>query len=227
MKTTALLFLFAASLCAADGVATSYRAEADFPLTADPASQSWKDIRGVTFEHGRNGERIPGYLTEVRSRWTDQNLYFLFTCPYENLNLKPGPPAKGETNELWNWDVAEVFIGSDFENIRYYKEFEVSPRGEWVDLAIDKEPGGKLNGDWKWDSSFVSMARIDEQRKIWYMEMRIPISSIAPWKAEPGRSFRANFYRCQGRPVKDLNWQPVNQGSFHKPEAFGKLVLAK
>ena len=42
-----------------------------------------------------------------------------------------------ETNELWNWDVAEVFIGSDFKNIRRYKEFEVSPQAEWVDLDVN------------------------------------------------------------------------------------------
>ena len=45
-----------------------------------------------------------------------------------------------ETNELWNWDVAEVFIGSDFKNIRRYKEFEVSPQAEWVDLDINLVP---------------------------------------------------------------------------------------
>ena len=42
-----------------------------------------------------------------------------------------------ETNELWNWDVAEVFIGSDFKNIRRYREFEVSPQAEWVDLDLN------------------------------------------------------------------------------------------
>ena len=214
-------------LDAGDGEATSYRAEADFPLTADPVSQEWKDVRGVAFEHGRYGEQAPGYVTEVRSRWTDNNLYFLFTCHYEDLNLKPGPPADGETYGLWSWDVAEVFIGSDFENIRSYKEFEVSPRGEWVDLSIELNPGGKNRTDWQWNSGFSNMTRIDEQHKVWYTEMRIPMSSITAWKPEAGRAFRANFYHVQGKPTKFLAWQPVNQDSFHKPEAFGKLVLAK
>jgi len=32
------------------------------------------------------------------------------------------PNPLQETNELWNWDVAEVFIGSDFTDIKH-KEF--------------------------------------------------------------------------------------------------------
>jgi hypothetical protein len=53
---------------------------------------------------------------------------------YEELYLHPNPSATTETNKLWEWDVAEVFIGSDFKNIRQYKELQVSPQGEWVDL---------------------------------------------------------------------------------------------
>lgn len=222
----ALLFL-AAALHAGEGSAPSFRVPEDFPLTADPSSPSWKGIRGVTFEHGRNGETVPGHLTAVRSRWTARHLYFLFTCPYENLNLKPGEPASGETNELWKWDVAEVFIGSDFADIRKYKEFEVSPRGEWIDLSVELDPGGKHRIDWQWNSGFASKTSIDEKRKIWYVEMRIPIASLAPWTPEPGRSFRVNFYRIQGEPRRYLCWQPVNQSWFHKPEAFGTLVLQK
>jgi hypothetical protein len=237
MRLLALLMVLGAALFAADrgpriavaGISksTSYRAKADFQLTADPLSQEWKDVRGVAFEHGRYGEQVPGYATEVRSRWTEKNLYFLFTCHYKDFNLKPGPPAVGETNELWNWDVAEAFIGSDFKNIRSYKEFEVSPRGEWVDLSIDLSLGAKDSNDWRWNSGFANMTRIDEQHKVWYAEMRIPMSSIAAWKPEAGRAFRANFFHVQGKPAKFLAWQPVNQDSFHKPEAFGMLVLAK
>ena len=54
--------------------------------------------------------------TEVRTRWTAQNLYFLFVCPYAQLNLRPNPKTSTETYGLWNWDVAEVFIGADFKD---------------------------------------------------------------------------------------------------------------
>ena len=75
------------------------------------------------------------FRATVRTRWTEKNIYFLFVSPYDELHLKPNPTTQKETNELWNWDVAEVFIGSDFNDIQRYKEFEVSPQGEWVDLG--------------------------------------------------------------------------------------------
>jgi len=31
----------------------------------------------------------------------------------------------------------KCFIGSDFKDIKRYKEFEVSPHNEWIDLDID------------------------------------------------------------------------------------------
>jgi hypothetical protein len=179
MKTAISLIFFASTLYAADGEAVSCRAGEDFPLSAGPASPSWKDIRGVTFEQGRYGERIPGFLTEVRSRWTEGGLYFPFTCPCQTQNLEPGPPAAGETNGLWKWDVAEVFIGSDFGNIRRYKEFEVSPRGEWIDLSIELDPGGKHQIDWQWNSGFANKTRTDERQRVWHVEMRIPMASNA------------------------------------------------
>ena len=97
----------------------------------------WRGAPAVFLENDARGNPVPGFRTEVRSRWTAANLYFLFICPFEQLYLKPNPRADIETNELWNWDVAEVFIGSDFKNIRRYKEFEVSPQAEWVDLDLN------------------------------------------------------------------------------------------
>lgn len=225
--TRATLLLLAA-LAARGQDAVSLHAAKDFPLTANPAASVWRMEPSAVFEHGRYGEAVPAHRTEVRSRWTPANLYFLFTCRYEEMNPKPGPPAAGETNGLWDWDVAEVFIGSDFENFRRYKEFEVSPRGEWVDLSIEVDPNGRdLHGDWLWNSGFEKKTRIDEAHKTWYVEMRIPMQSIAAWQGAPGRAFRVNFYRCQGKRTHYLAWRPVNQESFHKPEAFGKLVLQR
>jgi len=86
----------------------------------------------VFADHSAKGDLTPGHRTEIRSRWTDRNLYFLFVCPYEQLYLKPDPKTNTETNELWKWDVAEAFIGSDF-----IKE------GQLAAEALVKAVGGK------------------------------------------------------------------------------------
>src|SRR5215467_7072696 len=158
-----LFFFFCAwlpALAAADaGVIVAHRAKSDFDLTADPDSKAWKGVRGVFADKGPMGQPAPGHPTEIRSRWTEGNLYFLFICPYQKLHLKPDPITNADTNHLWDWDVAEVFIGSDFQHIRHYQEFEVSPQGEWVDLDINRD-FPKPESGWKWDSGFTSKARI-------------------------------------------------------------------
>ena len=115
----------------------STRAKDDVRLTLDPAADFWKKAHPVFIDKDRFGNPVHAYRSEVRTRWTKDNLYFLFICPYKELSLKPNPNTHDETNELWNWEVAEAFIGSDFSDIQRYKEFEVSPQGEWVDLDID------------------------------------------------------------------------------------------
>jgi hypothetical protein len=210
------------------GVIDSHYSADDFALSADPNAPQWKGVAGVFAANGPRGEPVPGHRTEIRSRWTAQNLYFLFVCPYDELNLKPDPSRTTETNHLWDWDVAEVFVGSDFEHITRYKEFEVSPQGEWVDLDIDRVHP-LPEGGWLWNSGFGSKARIDAKNRIWYAEMRIPLKAIDSHTPEPGLEMRINFYRCQGPEPgrKYIAWQPTGESNFHVPRAFGLLRLAK
>lgn len=204
----------------------SVRAMHDVTLTLDPHSAFWRDASPIEFESDNYGRPISALRTEVRSRWTSDSLYLLFVCPYQRQNLKPSPETKIETNNLWNWDVAEMFIGFDFEHIRRYKEFEVSPQGEWVDLAIDLDKPNHSDG-WTWNSKFETAAHIDVEKKIWYGAMRIPFASIYPYPAQAGIAFRVNFFRCEGAPVQLLAWQPAMGASFHVPERFGRLELVE
>ena len=175
-----------------------------------------------------HGKPDPRYRTEVRTRWTAKNLYFLFVCPYEELHLKPNPNRSVETNELWNWDVAEVFIGADFADIRRYKEFEISPQGEWVDLEIDLSNPHHEDG-WKWNSGFQVSARIDEAAHVWYGAMKIPYSAIDNRQAAPANMLRINLFRSQGAASArhKIAWSPPMSDSFHVPERFGLLRLVK
>ncbi len=206
----------------------SFHANSDFTLSADPNSNEWKGVKGVFADRGPRGDLTPGHRTEIRSRWTEKNLYLLFICPYEEFYLKSNPSTTTETNKLWEWDVSEVFIGTDFENIKRYTEFQVSPQGEWVDLDIDRGPDPP-NHNWEWNSGFEVKAKIDRDKKIWYGEMRIPMEKIDKRKPRTGNVMRINFYRFQGPPPnrKRIAWQPTGGDSYHVPEAFGLLKLEK
>jgi Carbohydrate family 9 binding domain-like len=198
----------------------------DVALETDPRSAFWQGAAPVYAEVDSQGKLVPNFRTEVRSRWTKENLYLLYVCPYEELYLKPTPNTVAETNELWNWDVAELFIGSNFKDIRRYKEFEVSPQGEWIDLDINLALPHHEVG-WTWNSGFKVAARIDRKAKIWYAVMRIPFASIDEHAPVAGNIFRANLFRSQGPPDRQhaIAWKAPMSNTFHTPERFGQLEL--
>ncbi len=214
------------ALATGQAVLESTFAKQDVPLQFDPASAFWTAARSIYMEKDSFGKVVPGYRTEVRSRWTKDKLYFLFICPYEQLHLKQAPNTRQETNELWNWDVAEVFVGSDFADIKRYKEFEVSPHGEWIDLDVNLHNPHHEDG-WKWNSGFEAAARINEQKHIWYGAMRIPFAAIDARPPQPGNTLRINLFRSQGPPahLHEITWQPPMSKTFHVPEHFGLIKL--
>lgn len=207
-------------------VMQSSRADRDVAPDANPESGFWKSAPAVFGANDNFGNPVPGLKTEIRSRWTKDNLYFLFICPYDQLWLKSDPATKTETNKLWDWDVAEVFIGNDFEHIRRYKEFELSPQGEWVDLDINLDSRASAGGI-SWNSNFATAAHIDRNAKVWYGFMRIPWTAIDTRQPAPGNKLRINLYRQQGPPPdrKEICWQPTQKVTFHVPESFGVLAL--
>jgi hypothetical protein len=203
----------------------SVRAPHDAALNLSPRSPFWRDASPIFFEGDNYGRPVKPLRTEVRSRWTDSSLYLLFVCPYQDLNLKPSPQTKTDTNRLWNWDVAEAFIGSDFQHIRRYKEFELSPQGEWLDLDIDLDQPHRDGS--KWNSGFETAARIDPEKKIWYGAMRIPFTAIDPQPPSIDSRLRINFFRSQGASQQLLAWQAPMGESFHAPDHFGTLELVR
>jgi len=225
------LLLLSGTIHASTVASNSFRsayALRDVELDTDPRSSFWQGAPSVDIAVDRWGHVIPGYRSQVRSRWTKSSLYLLFECPYEELYLKPSPNMVEETNGLWNWDVAELFIGSDSHNIRRYKEFEVSPQAEWTDLDINLDLPDHTLG-WTWNSGFQVAARIDARAKIWYGAMRIPFAAFDTRPPVIGRTFRANLFRSQGPPDrrKSIAWKAPMSDTFHTPKAFGRLTLVK
>jgi len=200
-------------------------------LNADPASPVWRSA-GTGYISKDCSKQIdyPALRTEVRSFWTDTHLYLLFTCPYHDLNLFLPAQGGGPRNKLWDRDVVEMFLGDDWTNIRHYREFEIAPTGDWIDLAIDLDHDSYDQG---WRSGWNTTARIDEAAHIWYAAARIPLSAVSSLPVKLGTKWRANLYRIEGLGPDAqrhfLCWQPtcvVNRDPNHVPENFGTLVFA-
>lgn len=202
----------------------------DPALNADPASPVWRNTGTafITKDCSKQLDYTP-LRTEVRSFWTDTHLYLLFSCPYKELNLFLPAIHGGPRNKLWDRDVVEMFLGDDWTNIRHYREFEIAPTGDWIDLAIDLD---HESYDQSWRSGWNTTARIDEASHTWYAAARIPLSAVSKSPVKPGTKWRANLYRIEGLGPDSqrhfLCWQPtcvVNRDPNHVPENFGTLIF--
>ncbi|MFN7992785.1 MAG: PQQ-binding-like beta-propeller repeat protein [Bryobacteraceae bacterium] len=202
----------------------------DPELNADPASPVWRNAgTGYISKDCSRQIDYPDLKTEVRSFWTDRHLYLLFICPYHELNLWLPAMNGGPRTKLWDRDVIEMFLGDDWQNIRHYREFEIAPTGDWIDLAIDLD---HKSYDQNWRSGWNTTARIDSAAHIWYAAARIPLTAVSTAPVQPGTKWRANLYRIEGLGADPqrhfLCWQPTcvqNRDPNHVPENFGTLVF--
>jgi hypothetical protein len=209
-------------------VIQSFYSAKDWEPAADPNAPEWSGIAGVRAAKDYFGKDIQLPPTEIRSRWSHKYLYLLFICPYDQLTLKKDPVTDEKTNRLWNWDVAEAFIGSDYLNTSRYKEFQVSPQSEYVDLDINHADPNAQKGV-EWESGFTVKGRIDQEKKVWFGEMRIPFQSLDVKQPKTGDELRVGLYRISGAEPKRtyIAWRPTGASTFHVPDAFGSLVLEK
>jgi len=227
--------LYAQAPCAAsDPLAslTVHHVSGHPTLDLNPKAAPWKkaSVQNISKDCSRQID-YPNLKSEVRAFWTDSDLYLLFKCPYNDLNLfLPADNSKDHVG-LWDRDVVEMFLGDDFADIRHYREFEIAPTGDWVDLAIDLS---RESYDAKWNSGWETKARIDKAGKNWYAAARIPLSAVSGKAVMAGTKWRVNLYRIEGLGPDTqrhfLCWQPTcvqNRDPNHVPEHFGTLVFAQ
>ena len=203
-------------------------------LNTDPGSPIWSRASSTWIEKDCTHQIGYGKLkTEVHGFWTDSDLYLLFVCPYSELNLWLPADNGKDRLKLWDRDVVEFFLGDDWTNIKVYREFEIAPTGDWVDLAIDLNRKDDYNAA-EWNSGWQRQARIDAKNHIWYAAARVPLRSVSETQAAAGTKWRANLYRIDGLgedPVRHfMCWQPtcvVNRDPNHVPEHFGTLIFLR
>ncbi len=196
------------------------RVGADFALDGNTSKRVWQSAKPVAMEQeSRSAAVRPELSTTARALWTEKYLYLVYECPFTSLTVFE-PVQDKERFGLWEKDVVEAFIASDANNVKRYTEYEVSPTNERLDVKIPEK-------DFAWSSGFESATRVDEQRKVWTVEMRIPWSAMSNATPKPGARWRINLYRCDYANKGFLAFNPVLAGSFHTPERFGWLEFAE
>ncbi len=201
-------------------------------LNTDPNSPTWKHASStwIVKDCPRQIE-YPKLKTEVRGFWTDTDLYLLFICPYSELDLWLPADNSKDRLKLWDRDVVEFFLGDNWTNIKRYREFEIAPTGDWVDLDIDLDHDSYGA---EWNSGWQRQGRIDEKNQVWYAAARVPLHSVSEKQIVAGTKWRANLYRIDGLGDDSVRhfmcWQPtcvIDRDPNHVPEHFGTLIFTK
>lgn len=186
-----------------------------------PATEWWEKAPPIRFASDWKGQNTdPLRETEVRLLWTQDTLYLRFLARYRELTVFPDARPDGWRDGLWDRDVAEVFLQPDASDPLVYKELEVSPNGQWIDLNISHGQKEEMR------SGLRRRVVQDAQLHTWTAELAVPMSALAERLSSKQR-WRVNFYRVEGKtePRFYAAWSPTMtpQPNFHVPEAFGYL----
>lgn len=200
-------------------LATASRLTAALDTEGFPSAHSWSCALPVSFCRDWQGNNPdPLRNTEVRLLWSPEFIYLRFVANFREIYVYPGKSCRRD--RLWERDVAEIFIRPGSEEPHHYREFEISPNGDWLDLDIF--PGGKAD----LHCSMRSRVALDEDAGIWTAEMALPTGSLAR-AFDPSEIWRVNFFRVEGAEPNRFysSWQATHapEPNFHVPDAFGEL----
>ncbi|HTR23004.1 MAG TPA: carbohydrate-binding family 9-like protein [Terriglobales bacterium] len=206
---------------------TALRLAHEITLDARHPDPAWAKATPVVFcADWRGNNADPARQTEVRALWTPQTLYLHFDCHYRELFVFEDSDPNGRRDHLWDRDVAEAFLQPDPSQPHHYKEFEVSPNAQWIDLDIGPSNSEREEPPRDLKSGLVRSVYLDKERSIWEAELAIPMRALTT-SFNPKTAWRANFFRVEGRrePRFYSAWQPTKtaEPNFHVPEVFGYL----
>ena len=200
----------------------------DFEPDANLNKPEWKNAKPVYI--GSTAFKcvaMPEIETTVRALWSEDYFYLAYEGAYTKLTQFDPSDFKQKRAymdrkgaSLWDRDVVEAFIGTDLGDVNTYKEFQVAPTNEKVDLALVFP-----KRDFEWTSRFTSAVVIDESKHIWRCEVKIPVQSLSKEPLKRGSCWRINVFRCDVAHEAFLSWCPSLNASFHVPSRFGIVEM--
>lgn len=184
-----------------------------------PLASQWADAPTTFFRHDWQGRALAGpQSTRVQLLRGGSQLYLRFICKYEALHTYDRAGSATDIWPLWERDVVEVFLQApDRAGLKSYREVEVSPNGQLLEIAVEASGKKRVVGESR------AKANVDARNKVWTAELAVPMRG-----AEDG--WRLNLFRVEGQGAGRVYsaWSPTRTATpdFHVPSAFGRLLPA-
>ncbi len=182
-----------------------------------PTPSQWADAPSSYFAHDWQGRPLATpQSTRVQLLRGAGRLYLRFTCRFAELHVYERVGSATDLWPLWERDVVEVFLQApDRAGLKSYREVEVSPKGQLLEIQVETSGKKRVLGDSR------ARARIDEPGRVWTAELAVPL-------AGDSEGWRLNLFRVEGLgPDRVYSaWSPTRtpQPDFHVPAAFGRLM---
>ena len=157
-----------------------------------------------------------------------QKFGFLFQITSFEKNPKRVYRHNGE--DVWTDSCAEAFINFAPDRSKTYLNIEIGAGGGML-IGVGE---GRENRRPVTDFAPYPECNITLREDMWAATALIPLSLIEAVYGKidfkPGYRFTGNFNKCleEGKGKHFLTWNPVDtpEPDFHRPEAFGELILA-
>lgn len=169
----------------------------------------------------------PNLTTRVRLLYDDANLYLGYECN-EPLIEKLVARSTGRDGDVWRLDCVEFLLSPD-RSRRRYCHYIIAPA---ADAMYDDRTGFKTadDQDATWNGPCDYAFSVDKEGKQWFLEARIPFTTLETAAPKPGTWWLGNFCReryaqnngVTGEPELFMWSQDETQG-FCNPSAFGRI----
>lgn len=190
---------------------------AEQPAIDGKLEDAWQKAGKISGFLTDDGAFIANPPTVVYAGYDDDSLYLSFICYEGDPGAIRTDRATVRDGDVWKDDSIEVFITSPADKSIYY-HFLVSAAG------VQQDETGRGGA---WDGKWQAAAQVDREGKRWIIEMAVPASDLGVRSLSRIESIRVNFARNRYVGKAQSSVWNCTFGSYHKPELFGELLLAR
>jgi len=176
-------------------------------LLDEPAWNKTVEFRDMALS---TGSQSPINRTSWRVAYNKKSLFVGATVYQQG---EPKATVREHGGAVYTDDSVELFIAPEAGGKEYYQFVVNSVGARYEGKGMD----GTWNGQWH------ASARRDRGR--WYAEIEIPFSTIGV-VPEAGKMLGFNATRNDRSAEQSQTWVDLGGAAFHRPDRFGRLVLA-
>lgn len=218
-----------------DGALAPYichRASGDITIDGKLDDGAWAKAEAITvFYRYENGQPCDLAPANVRILWGDQFLYVAFNMTDDDVWSFSSIPD----DELWQGDVAEIFIKPNTADTRYF-EFISAPNGTLFDSAFPSRGAGAFKRFRSWSSGAKVAAQVhgtdgdpSDTDQGYIVEMAIPLTVFPEGQRAPEANdwtfgvFRYDYSKSFDDPLMLMSIPKAEGHGFHSYEGYRPL----